>query len=128
MLADAGITLSATVHVVLQQWAIARFGYMDADYIGLTAGLFAVLIGLATATFGVLVAPRGTAAWPLTFVLLGATLAILTILGNAPGLTDGIEPQSWPLAIWLGISGLYAVLVTIMSIERARHAGPTPNR
>jgi hypothetical protein len=93
-----------------------------------TAGLFAVLIGLATAAFGVVVAPRGTTGWPLAFVLLGATTTIFIVLGNVPGLGDGIEPESWPLAIWLGISGLYAAAVTIDCVIRARHPGATPER
>jgi hypothetical protein len=126
--ACAGIALSAVVHVVLQQWAIARFEYMDADNIGWTAGLFAVLLGLATATFGVFIAPRQATAWPLAFVLLGATGTVLIVLRNVPGITDGIDPESWPLAIWLGISGLYAAFVTAACVMQARHSGATPKR
>jgi hypothetical protein len=128
LLATSGIALSAVVHVVLQQWAIARFGYYDSEFVWWTAGLFAVLIGLATATFGVFVAPRGAAGWPLAFVILGAAATIFIVLGNVPGLGDGIEPESWPLAIWLEISGLYAALVTTASVIRARSPAATPER
>jgi hypothetical protein len=119
-LAGTGIVLSATVHVVLQQWAVIRVGHYDAEWFGWTAGMFAVLIGLATAAFGVFIAPRGTAGWPLAFVLLGGALTAWIVLSNVPGLEDGIAPDSWPLAIWLGISGLYAVVVTVTSVIRAR--------
>jgi hypothetical protein len=61
----------------------------------------------------------------LAFVLLGAAATIFIVLGNAPGLGDGIEPESWPLAIWLGVSGLYAAAVTIACVVRARHPAAT---
>lgn len=124
LLAGTGIFLSAIVNVVLQQWAVARFGYFDPDFVWWTAGLFAVLVGLATATFGVLVAPPGAAGWPLAFVLLGAAGVAFIVLGNVPGLGDGIEPESWPLAIWIGTSGLYAAAVTVASV--IRHATLEP--
>jgi hypothetical protein len=120
-LAATGIGLSAVVHVVLQQWAVARFGYYDPEFVWWTGGLFAVLVGLATSTFGVFAAPPGAARWPLAFVLTGAAAVAFIVLGNLPGVGDGIEPESWPLAIWLSISGLYAAVVTIACVIRARH-------
>ena len=126
--AVTGIVLSAIFHVVLQQWTIARFGYMDADYIGWTAGLFAVLIGFAAAAFGVNVAPRHAVGWPLACVVLGFALTAVIVAANVPGLADGIDPESWPLAVWLGISGLYAAFVTAACVMRARHPGATSER
>jgi hypothetical protein len=119
-LAVLGIALSATVNVVLQQWAIARFGVMDADYVGWTAGLFTVLIGLAVAAFGIYVAPRHAVRWPRGFVVLGFALTGVIVAANVPGLSDGIDPESWPLAIWLGITGFYAATVTAACFMRAR--------
>ena len=72
--------------------------------------------------------PWAPVAWPLAFVLLGAALVVWIVLGNLPGLADGIEPGSWPLAICLGISGLYAALVTTASLIRSRHPGATPEQ
>jgi hypothetical protein len=128
ILASIGIVLSAIVHVVLQQWAVARFGFYDPEFVWWTAGLFAVLIGLATSAFGVFVAPPGAANWPLAFALAGAAAVAFIVLGNLPGLRDGIESGSWPLAIWLGISGLYAAVIALASVVRARHLGATPER
>jgi hypothetical protein len=128
VVAVVGIGLSAVVNVVLQQWAIARFGSMDADYIGWTAGVFALLVGLAVAAFGVFVAPRDAAQWPLAFVVVGFGLTTLIVAANVPGLANGIDPHSWPLAIWLVISGLYAAAVTIASVMKARRPAATPER
>jgi len=116
----SGIVVSAVFHVVLQQWSVTRFGDMDPDLIGWTAGLFAVLLGISTSAFGVSVAPPGSAQWPLAFVIAGGLIALLIVATNVPGITDGIDPESWPLAIWLGISGLYAAAVTLASAVKAR--------
>jgi hypothetical protein len=123
-----GTALSVGTHLTLQSWAEARFGYYDPDFIGWTAGLFAILVGLATAALGVMVAPRGAAAWPLAFVLLGSAGVAFVLAGNLPGLADGLAPDSWPLAAWLGASGLYAAGVTAASLVRTRRPAAPPER
>lgn len=128
VLAASGIALSAIVHVLLQQWEIERFGYPDADLVGWTAGLFAVLIGLATAGFGVFAAPRTAVGWPLAGVLLGAACTGLIVVANLPGLRDGIRAESWPIATAVGASGLYAAVVTAASLIRARRPRATFER
>lgn len=117
--AVSGTALSATVHVVLQQWEIARFGVPEPEYVGWTAGLFAVLIGLATAAFSVFLAPKQVIGWPLAAVLLGTAGVAVIVLSNVPGLRDGIDDESWPLAIWVGLSGLYALGVAGLVLYRA---------
>ena len=72
--------------------------------------------------------PRGAVGWPLACVLLASSLTVVIVAANVPGLADGIDPESWPLAVWLAISGLYAASVTILSIRQARHPAATPNR
>ncbi|HEX6140584.1 MAG TPA: hypothetical protein VF013_09010 [Candidatus Limnocylindria bacterium] len=128
LLAAGGIALSGTVHVLLQQWEIERFGYRDPDLVGWTAGLFAVLLGQATAAFGVFAAPRGAVGWPLAGVLLGAAGIALIVAANLPGLRDGIAPESWPLAVAVAACALYAVFATGASIIRARRLRATFER
>lgn len=123
-----GTVLSVGTQLTLQSWGEARFGYYDPELIGLTTFNFAALVGLAAATFGVFVAPRGMAGWPLAFVLLGSALVALVLASNLPGLADGLAPESWPLAAWLGASGLYAAVVTAASLIRAWHPGATSER
>jgi len=127
-LAGIGIGLSAVVHVVLQQWAGDRFGYYDPDMVGLTAGQFAVLNGLAVSAFGVFVAPRGAAGWPLAAVVAGTASILLVLVVNLPGIRDGIRPDAWPLAFWLGASGFYAVSAMVACVARVRAAPGTPPR
>jgi hypothetical protein len=114
-----GIGLSAILNVVLQQWEILRFGITEPELVGLTAGLFAMLIGLAVAAFGAFLVPRQLIGWPLAGVVLGFVAIALIVVSNIPGLSDGIAPESWPLAIWVGLSGLYALVTTGLVVRRA---------
>ena len=117
--AAVGLGLSAIVNVVLQQWEMTRFGITEPELVGPTAGLFAVLTGLAVAAFAAFLAPRRLIAWPLAAVGLGFLGVTVIVASNLPGLSDGIAAESWPLAIWVGVSGLYAVAATGLVIHRA---------
>lgn len=119
MIAVVGVALSAVVHVVLQQWEIAQFGVPEAEYVGWTAGLFAVLIGLAVAVFGAFLAPKPVIGWPVSAVLLCAAGVAFILFANIPGLGDGVANDSWPLAIWVALSGLYALVAAGASVRRA---------
>jgi hypothetical protein len=118
-IAAAGIGLSAAINVVLQQWAIARYGYWDPDFVGLTAGLFALLIGLSTAAFGAFLVPPRHIGWPLLAVGLGFAMTVTVVASNLPGLADGIRPDGWPLAAVIGLCGLYALVTTGLVLRRA---------
>lgn len=116
--AAVGIGLSAVLNVVLQQWETTRFGITEPELVGPTAGLFAVLIGLAVAGFGALLAPRRLIGWPLAAVVLGFLGVAIIVASNVPGLGDGIGAESWPLAICVALSGLYALVVTGLVMRR----------
>jgi hypothetical protein len=118
-IAAAGIGLSAMLSIVLQQWATARYGYWDPDLIGWTAGLFALLIGLSTAAFGAFLVPRRLIGWPLTAALLGVAAISFVVASNVPGLSNGIRPDSWPLAVVIGLCGLYALATAGLVLRRA---------
>jgi len=118
-IAAVGLGLSAVVNVVLQQWEMTRFGITEPELVGPTAALFAVLTGLAVAAFGAFLAPRRLIGWPLAAVVLGFLGVAVIVVSNIPGLRDGIAAESWPLAVWVGISGLYALVTTGLVIRRA---------
>jgi hypothetical protein len=118
-IAVVGIGLSAVLNVVLQQWATARYGYWDPDFIGWTAGLFALLIGLSTAAFSAFLVPKRLIGWPLTATALGFATIAFVVGSNVPGLSNGIRPDSWPLAIVIGLCGLYALTTTGLVLRRA---------
>ena len=118
-IAAVGIGLSAVLNVVLQQWQISSIGFVDPDYLGVTAGLFAVLIGLAVAGFAAFLVPKQLIGWPLAAVMLGSLGVAVIVLSNAPALHDGIGPNSWALAICVGLSGVYALITGGLVVRRA---------
>jgi len=122
-----GIGLSAVLNVVLQQWEIARFGITEPELVGLTAGLFAVLIGLAVAGFAALIAPRRLIGWPLAAFALGFVGVAIIVLSNVPGLRDGIAAGSWPLAICVGLSGVYALVTGGLVLRRLFDRAEAPS-
>jgi hypothetical protein len=118
-IAAVGIALSAILNVVLLQWETTRFGYIEPEMVGLTAGLFAVLIGLSVAAFGAFVVPKRLIGWPLAMVALGFVGVAIIVLSNIPGLKNGIPTESWPLAICIGLSGVYALIAGGLVVRRA---------
>jgi hypothetical protein len=98
---------------------MTRFGITEPELVGPTAALFAVLTGLSVAAFGAFLAPRRLIGWPLAAVALGFLGVAVIVVSNVPGLSDGIAAESWPLALWVGISGLYALVTTGLVIRRA---------
>jgi hypothetical protein len=112
-----GVVLAIAAELALHEWAWLTIGYYDWDFIGWTAGLSFSIVLVAVAWFGLSVAPRGAAAPPRIGLGLSATLVILIVLSNVPGLGDGVGPNSWPLAILVGLSGAYAIGAVITSLR-----------
>jgi hypothetical protein len=113
-----GLALAMAVELGLHAWTTSRFTYYDWDMVGWTALLSFMLVALAVATLAVLVAPRGSALPPLVAQVAGAMLVGLIVLSNVGGITDGVEPESWPLAILVGLSAVYAAVVVVIGARR----------
>jgi hypothetical protein len=117
VLPAAGIALAIGVELALHEWARVSIGYYDWDFIGWTAGLSFSIVLVAIAWFGLSVAPSGAAVPPRIGLGLSALLVVAIVLSNVPGLGDGIGPNSWPLAILVGLSALYAIGAAITSLR-----------
>lgn len=109
-----GIALAIFEELALHAWAEARFGYYDSELIWWTAGLSPALMLTAVAAFGVVVAPSGAVTPPIVGLGLAAASVLLIVVSNVPGLADGIDPASWPLAGAVGAAGAYAVTVVVI--------------
>jgi hypothetical protein len=120
LLLVGGATVSAAVVVVLSQWTIAKFGMNESDLVGPMSLLFGFIAAVAVAGFGVQVAPRGAAWAPLVAVLGGVLIGISIILSNVPGLSDGLGPNSGPLAVVTVVAAVYIGAVGILSLARLR--------
>lgn len=116
-----GLALAIAIELALHGWAQARYSYYDWDFVRWTAGLSALVVVTAVATFGVLIAPSRSSIAPRTWQVVGASLVLLIVASNVPGLGDGIEPESWPLAVLIGLSALYVCLVVAAGWRDSSH-------
>lgn len=115
-----GALVSAAHIWLLVDWAIARYGYSDPDFIGATFSLFAAVAGVAVAGFGVQVGPRWAVWVPMLALVGGVALAIPIMASNIPGLADGLGADSGPLAAATVAAAVYIGAVGILSIKRLR--------
>ena len=126
--AAGGLGLAAATQLALFDWSVARYGRIDSELVGWTAWAFAVMVALATAAFGVLIAPGRAVAWPAGATLLASVATIAVGTSNVGGLTDGVGTSTWPLAAALGLDGLYALAVAGISIVALRGGQPIVKR
>jgi hypothetical protein len=110
-----GAAFAAAVHASLHAWARYRYGYFDPDVVGPTALFAFIVIGVAVAGFGVLVAPRRAVLPPLLATLAGIGASLLALGGNLPGLADGLDPESVIPAWAIGGAVGYVVLVGVVA-------------
>jgi len=116
----AGIALAVTLELTLSDWAVGRFGRYDSDMIGPTAVLPFLLVPIAVALFGVLIAPRGSAGPPmLVLVAVGGT-ALVVASGNLGGALAGIGADSWMLAAMVALAVAYLLGAVVLVVRRLR--------
>ena len=123
-----GVGIATMLEFALLEWTRARFGYPDPDFVGWTAWLFALLVLLAMAALASFVAPLGGASVPRMATIVAAAAAILLVALNVRGLGDGIDADSWPLALLVGLAGLYAVSAAVLAFRPRAPAGPPEAR
>jgi hypothetical protein len=111
----AGVVLAVLVELALHEWAEARYGYYDAELIGITALLSLALIAAATASFGVSVAPARTAGAPLAALIVASAGVLVIVASNVGGLGDGVGPGGWPLAVLVGAAAAYVLASLILA-------------
>lgn len=118
--AIVGFVISISEELVLHEWAEVHIGQYEFDYVAPTAVLSWTTILVAVTAFATLVAPRGAALPPtLGLWAAGAFVGVVTLM-NVPGLRDGIEPESWTLAILIGLSAVYALGCISLGVRRVR--------
>ena len=126
--AAGGLGLAAGTQLALFEWSVARYGRIDPELVGWTGWAFAVMVALATAGFGVLIAPGRSVAWPAAVALVASVATIAIGASNLGGLTDGPGASTWPLAVALGMDGLYALAIAGISMVALRGGQPIVKR
>jgi hypothetical protein len=115
-LALVGLVLAGLLETSLHAWALERFATFSWRLIGPTAGLFAIIVGCATAGFGVLIAPRGASLPPLLFAVGGALVSGLVVAVNLPGAQGGLDAGSLLPSSLVAAGGAYALGAAFVTV------------
>jgi hypothetical protein len=122
LIPSVGVVISIAQDLVLHEWVEVRIGQYDFDHVAPTAVLSWATILVAVSVFAVFVAPRGRALPPSLGLWAASSVVLLITFMNAPGLGDGIEPESWTLATLIGMSAMYAIGCALVAAWQARRA------
>ncbi|HLY36078.1 MAG TPA: hypothetical protein VKU35_05155 [Candidatus Limnocylindria bacterium] len=114
--AACGLILAGLEAAALRDWSVARFGVFDSDYVGPTAGLFALTVASSVASLAVFVAPRRSSLPPLLAVVAATLLSGVVVATNAAGLGDGVGAGSVALALLVAASGGYTLVVAFAAV------------
>jgi hypothetical protein len=115
----AGLVIAALAQYLLYDYAEARLGYFAWQSIGWTIALPGAVVAVAVASFAAWAAPRPAVALPALIALALAAAGVgFIVLSNLDGLADGIRPASIPLAIMVGVAGVFTFGVAAITFER----------
>ena len=111
----AGALLAGISEFLINEWGRDRFVYFSLRHVGFVGFAPAATLAVALCAWAALNLPRGSRA--IMLALLGAATVGLafTLLPSIPGLADGIDPGSIPLASVLLIDLIFAVLAVAVA-------------
>ena len=121
-----GVGLAVAVELALHEWARVHIGQYEFDHMGPTAFLASLVLFVAAASFATLIAPVDAEWPPLLAAGLATLLIVVVLVGNVPGLNDGIEPESWALAVLIGISAAYSLGCVVLGARRVGRRRSSP--
>jgi len=124
LLLSTGTALAAFTMCMVNEDARARFGVVDAEYVGLSYFASPAVLAIALAAWATLALPRGRAV-VLAIVAGAATVALgLSLVPTIPAATDGIDADHVPLALAfladLGFAAIAAAAVALRVLHDPR--------
>lgn len=120
VVAAMGISVAIAQELALHQWVEAHVGQYDFDNVLPTALLSWTTLLVTAVAFAALVAPSRAVQVPFSALLVATSVACWITAMNTRGLADGIAADSWPLAVLIGVSALFAVGCLVIGAWRLR--------
>lgn len=115
-----GLALAATTTFALHEWVRARYELFDPEYAGPVIFAAPALVAVALGGWATLAMPRHLRR-PVESLLLAATTGfVIATLPTLGGLTDGLAVSSRPLAMVLGLDGLFVLALVVTSLLTGR--------
>jgi hypothetical protein len=116
-LAVSSVAVAALVQTALGEWAVAKFGYLEPDIIGLTTAVPAGLVAIGLAVAGTLLPDNAKTVAKLS-VVAGSVVVLAIIATNVPSAADGIAARAVPLAVALAASSLWLLVACWIALRR----------
>jgi hypothetical protein len=123
LLLGAGLALAAMTTALVDEFVRARFGLFEPRATGFTIFAGPALVAIALAGWAAVAVPRRQRAALSLATAAAATGFGLAVLPSLPGLSDGIDAASVPLAIVLGLDAVFSVLATVLVLVRDSPTG-----
>jgi hypothetical protein len=119
-----GLALAAVTTALVEEFVRARFGMFEPRATGFTIFAGPALVGIALAGWAALAVPRSQRV-VLSMATVAAAIGLgVAMLPSLPGLSDGIDAASVPLAIVLGLDAVLSVAAVVLVLVRDDPAGP----
>ena len=115
----AGLALASVTWLLIEEFVRLRMSYFDTEYVGFAILAWPALVAIALCGWAALAVPRGSSV-PLAIALVIAAAGLsIALLPSIPGVADGIDADSIPLAITFVIDLAYAALCIVLTFRHA---------
>jgi hypothetical protein len=116
----AGLVLAAVTTSLVEEFVRARYGMFEPRATGWTIFAGPALIAIAVAGWAALAVPRTQRAVPALVTLAAAAGLAIVLLPSLPGAADGIDPESVPLAVIVGLDAVFASVTAVVVFVQGR--------
>lgn len=114
-----GLVLAAGTWFLGQEFVRVRVGEFDPEYVGFSFFAWPALVAVALCGWAALAMPRAVSTPLVVLLVLAATGLAFSLLPSVAGASDGIDPESTPLAVTFLADVGYAISVVALAFRGA---------
>lgn len=118
-LLGTGVVLASLTTFLVQEFVRARFVWFDPEYAGFTIFTAPAIVAIGLAGWATIAVPREAGRVPAATALLAVMGLAISLLPSIEGARDGIDADSIPLVVVLGLDVAYATVVALLIARRA---------
>jgi hypothetical protein len=115
----AGLVLATVTWLLIEEFVRSRMSSFDPEYVGFTILTYPALVAVAVLGWAAAAVPRGVGGPLLLLLALAVVGLAVALIPSIPGVADGIEPHSLPLAVVFMVDVAYVVGVLAFCFRMA---------
>lgn len=115
VLLAVGLVIAAATELLVIEFDRIRRGYFDPEHVGMITFAPPAIVGVALATWAAMAIPSPDRAPLVALAAIATTGFALATIPSLSGLSDGIDPESVPLAITLVVAAAFVVIAPIVA-------------